>query len=138
MPGNILAGMRVFTGYAQIWLCDVESPSTPQWETGEEFVFDEYGVAVATADHTDVWVTVFDGTLGRREADAWQEPGATPWRLCCTGVIEVGRRGLQVGDETSSEYANIWWHPGKTQVTIYGNGTGHDITRLHIVLNPLD
>jgi hypothetical protein len=100
---------QVFALYAQIALFDAEDQdSYPQWETGtEEVIFGPKGVAVATAGDTYVDVVVYKGQ------------GSPGGRLCGSGEILVGKRGLLVGNVPAADITPLEWSSGKTSISVY-------------------
>jgi hypothetical protein len=114
----------------QIALLDAEQPEYPQWATGQEFaVHSGRGVAVATANDTDIEVLIY-----KSEGEGVQDFGFH--RL--PGTIDVGSLGLWVGNETTADVAQVPWPPGPTQVEVYVNVQAKtEVTRITFVLKPL-
>ncbi len=124
---EVLFNGKIYTQYFQVALFDAEvKDSYPQWKTGEEtVVFGSRGVAVATANDTDVNVVV---KRGKANPD---------YKLCVSGEILVGSKGIIVGNEVASSISLIPLQSGDYSIVIYTNGLGPDTNQVYFCINRL-
>jgi hypothetical protein len=123
---ELLSG-SFYSLYEQILLIDDETIGDHvQMRTGSESVaFGPYGVVVATKGDQKIEVVVF---IGNGEPDH---------KLCVTGQISVGNKGLLVGNVVAADTANVNWPRGRTLVTVYTNGISIDTTQVYFCLKYL-
>jgi hypothetical protein len=117
--------------YNQIALIDEEDKdSYPQWETSiEPAVFGPKGIAVGTVP--DAWIEI---TISQRSCQ--EEKPACPIHVG-SAVIEVGSKGLLVGNILSATFEVIPWNSGKTRVEVYTNGLENTATQVDFVVEPI-
>ncbi len=124
---EILFSGKIYTQYFQVALFDAEMKNAyPQWKTGKEIiVFGSRGVAVATANDTEVNVVV---TRGKANPD---------YKLCVSGEILVGKKGIIVGNVAASSINLILLQSGEYSVVVYTNGLGPDTDQVYFYINRL-
>jgi len=113
--------------YSQIALVDAESPDAyPEWVTGDEIaIMNSKGVAVSALGDTLVDVVVYEGEEGTEGTEY------------LSGIIQVGNKGLLVGNEAAGNFSTFAWPPGRTMVRVYANGPKDNATRVTFVLQHL-
>jgi hypothetical protein len=117
--------------YSQVALFDAEdSNSYPIFETGEEAaILGAKGVAVATANDTEIDIVVYQG-----------KTESAPSRFhILSGEIQVGKQSLIVGNETTADTAQISYPSGKTTVSVYVDSQSpSEVTSVVFVLDSLE
>jgi hypothetical protein len=119
--------------YSQVALFDAEDTNSyPQFETGEEAViFGSKGVAVATANDTDVEIAVLKGEA--------HESDIVGFFLLLSGEMQIGNQGLIVGNEITADTAEVAYPAGKASVSVYANAEAStEITGVLFILNRLE
>ena len=109
-----LLDTKIYVQYSQLAILDAEDKSSyPQWETGEELiVFGEKGIIVATENDTKV-NTIVSSNFPK-----------TNGNLLGSGIIQVGRKGMLVGNVVTNDLHSIECLSGKTRITIYVDNPG--------------
>lgn len=109
--------------YAQVAIFDAEDPkSYPQWETGEEaFVFSEKGIAVATINMDKVKVIVYI------------EPINPQGTFLVSKTLNIGSKGIFIGNMPASDLHKIDWRTGATDVSVYVNDP-NSVSEIEFVL----
>jgi hypothetical protein len=111
----------------QIHLLDAETNDYPEWITGDEnAVMNSSGVAVATVGDTLVEVVIYQG-----------EDSIEGYEYI-TGMIDVGKKGLLIGNFVAASYQILPWPSGKTFVRVIANAPKDSATQIFFVLQPLD
>lgn len=117
---------EVYSLYAQIALVNKQfdpSLEEPEWMTGDELcVIAPAGVYVATANDTQVLVTVQDDLAGVERY------------MLADGIVEIGNGGLIVGNIVAADTHELNWSPGATRVRVYANSQTGLATRVNFVL----
>ena len=117
--------------YSQVALYDAEaSDSYPEFETGEEAaIIAPKGIAVAAKNDQEAEIIVYQGQVQLNDVSV----------LVISGEIEVGSKGLIVGNEVTADTAEIVWQAGKTSVTVYTNTKDKDeVTKVVFALRKVD
>jgi hypothetical protein len=119
---------QVLALFGHVGLCDAgDKNSCPQWLGGNAgCVFGPKGVAVAAAVDRMIEIIINPEDLPQ---------GAIFYR---TGIIEVGKSGVVVGNILACMTAQIPWSPGKTRIDIYANDIVGSATQIIFVLGDLE
>ena len=116
-----------FALFSQIVLIDVEATDAyPQWMTGEEIaVLHSKGVAVSALGDSLIHVIVYEGDelIGEIEY--------------ISGVIDVGSKGLLVGNEAAGTSSVFPWPTGRTKIKVYANAPKDKATSIKFILQRL-
>jgi hypothetical protein len=124
---NELYKGTIYSLYEQILLLDNETTyDHVRMRTGSESVaFGPYGVVVAAKGDQKIEVIVLQGE------------GEPKHKLCVTGQISVGNKGLLVGNVVAADTATFNWPKGRTLVTVYTNGIDIETTIIYFYLEYL-
>jgi hypothetical protein len=117
-------GGKILAMYAQVALFDAEDgESYPQWETGDErVILGPKGIAVATAPDARIDVRAYSGD---------GNPGGNK---ILSAVIQVGNRGLLVGNVAAADITELPWPAGETSIDVYVTGLPDRVDSVMFVL----
>lgn len=115
---------EILSLYSQVALFDFErKDSYPEWQTGEEsFVYNQFGIAVATKCDTRIEVVV--------STDVITEYG----NHLAEFELEIGKNGILVGNVPAASLTHIDFPEGKAQVQVFTNGIRENATKVVFVL----
>jgi hypothetical protein len=118
-----------FALYSQIGLYDTEdTASYPEWETGLELVvFNKKGVAVSTKGDMYIKTTIYDHPIDTKDMLFYAQ-----------GQINVGKKGLTVGNEVAASTAQLDWKEGLISIEIYADRPQNEATAIVFILKHLD
>lgn len=124
---RILFKGKLYSQYYQIGLWDEEAKdSYPLWKTGKEYiVFGIKGVAVATANDHFIDVRIIEGNLFPK------------YQLCASGEINIGKRGITIGNIVSASIANIKVVKGRYSVTVFTDAIGATTKKVDFFISKL-
>ena len=113
---DLLFEADIDAAYAQVALWDAQAiDSYPDWGTGEEeCAVGPRGVAVATR---------LDGVIRVRIVGGGTAVPSIDDRRCAVTEIEIGNRGIEIGNEAAADVYLILLPPGRVTVAVYVRGT---------------
>lgn len=125
---EVICELEAFSLYSQVAFIDAASEdSYPQWETGlESIVFNQRGVAVATASDQMIKIIVYKGNKAPEHA-----------ALCISGEVVIESQGVIVGNIPAATIENVKIEKGRYILTVYTNGNRTSVTEVWFFISPV-